>query len=149
MSSLRIPPLRSSCRSVYFLRRFGARLYTSGDFEVVYHRRTAVSDAPENSLMGLQCVVENCGSADCPARLRVMFASCELKMDPQRLKAVWIHDGTTALPAVLMAALSFPALLHCTRMATGLPLAPFDGTVTENEKIPTLDEVLEQLQELR
>jgi|GEM_PF-5861683 len=152
MGSFRIPPLALKLLGIFiFCVALGLGCTPSGDFDVVYHRANGCrSDAPENSLMGLQCVVENCGSADSPCALegdvrimRIVDGSAE-----GDLELVWIHDGTTArtarcpdgdleLPGTSPIALS--QLQDCR-------LRRLDGTVTENEKIPTLDEVLEQLQ---
>ena len=60
---------------------------------------------------------------------------------------MWIHDGTTARTAIPDGDLGLPGTSPIAlSQLQDCRLRRLDGPVTENEKIPTLDEVLEQLQ---
>ena len=118
-----------------------------GTFQVVHHRANGCRiDAPENALMGIQCIIDQCSQGNTPCALegdvRLLRISGGSLGDA--LEMVWIHDSTTERTA------------HCPNGIITLPgnspisesqfascrLRRLNGTITPHETIPTLNEVL-------
>jgi glycerophosphoryl diester phosphodiesterase len=122
-----------------------------GDFQVVHHRANGCrSDAPENALMGIQCVIERCTQGTTPCALEGDVRVLRLSDGSlgEDLEMVWIHDGTTERTAACsggVIALPGTSPVDASRFAS-CRLRRLDGVVTEQEPIPTLDEVLALLQ---
>jgi len=115
-------------------------------YEVVHHRANGCDDrAPENSLQGARCIVEQCarGAGPCAFEGDARIALVRDGSLGGDREILWMHDGSSARTA------------HCPNGDIALPgeapidrqhlarcrLVGYDGTQTE-EVVPTLDDII-------
>ena len=115
-------------------------------YEVVFHRANGCDDlAPENSLQGARCIVEQCarGGGPCAFEGDARIALVRGGSLGDDREVLWMHDGSSQRTA------------HCPDGDISLPgetpvdkehvdrcrLVRYDGTPTE-EIIPTLDDII-------
>jgi glycerophosphoryl diester phosphodiesterase len=115
-------------------------------YEVVHHRANGCDDrAPENSLQGARCIVDQCarGAGPCAFEGDARLARVRGGSLGGDREVIWLHDGSTARTARCPEGdLSVPGdspideerLDRCR-------LVRYDGTPTD-EILPTLDEVM-------
>jgi hypothetical protein len=115
-------------------------------YEVVHHRANGCDDqAPENSLKGARCIVDQCarGAGPCAFEGDARVARVRGGSLGGDREIIWLHDGSTARTARCPEGdISIPGdspideeRLHRCR------LVRYDGTPTD-EILPTLDEVM-------
>jgi glycerophosphoryl diester phosphodiesterase len=115
-------------------------------YEVVHHRANGCDDlAPENSLQGARCIVEQCGRGAGPCAFegdaRIALVRGGSLGDDREV--LWMHDGSSQRTAHCPGGdISLPGETPSDKEHLGsCRLVRYDGTPTE-EIIPTLDDII-------